>query len=128
MGVVEVEDMAADAVQEGGIHDVETVAAAQQAGLGRARERGQRGTARSTVSWCEPPTATPIQFSSVRVPSLRTFAGKVLVTGADDVAGQGARHALCGQRVAIGALSSAAPAGIASVGRWRRRSMRRRPP
>src|SRR5579859_630345 len=33
-------------------------------------------TAMSTVWWCEPPTATPTQFRSVRTPSRRTGAGR----------------------------------------------------
>src|ERR1700674_1538940 len=50
-------------------------------------------TALSTVSWWDPPTATPTQLSSVRTPSLRTTGGMFFVFGFDDVLGQFASHA-----------------------------------
>src|ERR1700722_960727 len=92
VGVVEVEDVRADAVQEGGVHDVEAFLAAEQSGLWGTGERGDggEGDLDCFVVGSAYGDAHPVQqrAGGFGAGGFR----QVLETGGDDVAGEGAGY------------------------------------
>ena len=96
--VVEVEDVRADAVEQGGAEDVDAFAAAEDAGLGRAAERTERANRDidRLVAGRTHGASEPVEERAHRVCANR----RRQVTGfrGDDVAGERAGHVLGGRR------------------------------
>ena len=93
VSVVEVEDVGAHAVDEGGVHDVESLPAAQDSRVRGGRKRGQRSdrfvdrlVMRSTDRHAHP-------VDEGAQPFLADRRGQLFVAGLHDVPGQFARHA-----------------------------------
>ncbi len=98
MRIVVVEHMAAGAVDESRIHDVEAFASTHQAGLLRSRKRRQRRN--GVIDRLMPGAA----HRHAHIVVQRTYAflahvgGQVFITCIDDVAGEGAGDVVCGSR------------------------------
>lgn len=88
VGVVEIEDVARHSIDEGGIHDVEPLAAAEQRGLLRAGERRERcnGDIDRLVSRSTDRHADPVQQRAHAL--LADVGGQIIVARRYDVPGE----------------------------------------
>jgi hypothetical protein len=98
----EIENMARDAVDEGGVHDVEPLAAAEQRGLRRARERRERRDrdldglmTRSADCDADPAQQRPRAF-------LANVRRQVVIGCGHEIAREGASHAFRRCAICVG--------------------------
>lgn len=91
IGVFVVEDVTADAVDEHGVHNAETVAAPRQAGLWRARKRTRSGnrTLHRVFPRSADGAAHPIQKRTCAF--LAHLRGRIVIARVDVIVGEDAR-------------------------------------